>query len=177
MNYKIEHVADKNNDWKVVTLEMGPGSYQEEVSVNRTNKKGEVFPNFDNIKAGNIVEGELWQSPTGKWYLFAPKPKPVGGNKGGAPGVKAAQERKGEMIEKAQETKSRAIQIASSFRDSTMLVIEFCRNSSFETIEEKEEYMRRKHEELTKWYIKSWDKSELAADVPFKDGESSTPRI
>ena len=73
MAHKITAVADKTKDWKVVSILNAAGEIVENISVNRTNKKGEVFPNFDAITVGASVEGQLWQSSTGKIYLFAPK--------------------------------------------------------------------------------------------------------
>lgn len=171
MEFKVAHVAEKNPDWKVVSLEMSPGSFQEEVSVNRVNKKGETFPNFDLIKTGYTVSGELWTSQAGKWYLFAPNPPKAstGGQGGNMRGVAAAQQRKGDMIEKAQENKSNAIKVASAMRDSTLLIGAL--GYKFETTEE----MWEMHKTLRTRYIKEWDATDKSTDVPFKDTDSSTP--
>lgn len=76
MSHSITKVENKNQDWKVVEILNAAGDLISNVSVNRTNKKGEIFPGFDEIVAGAKVEGSLWESPNGKTYLFAPK----GGN-------------------------------------------------------------------------------------------------
>lgn len=73
MAHQIVKVESKNADWKVIQILNAAGELVENVSVNRTNKKGEVFPKFDEIAVGASVEGQLWQSPAGKIYLFAPK--------------------------------------------------------------------------------------------------------
>lgn len=73
MAHKITAVQNKNNDWKVVEILNAAGDIVENISVNRTNKKGEVFPGFDDIQVGATIEGQMWQSPAGKLYLFAPK--------------------------------------------------------------------------------------------------------
>ena len=73
MSHKITGVVNRNADWKVVSILNAAGDIVENVSVNRTNKKGEVFPGFDDIAVGASVEGQMWQSPAGKLYLFAPK--------------------------------------------------------------------------------------------------------
>lgn len=70
--FKIINSAPKTPDWKVVSLMGADGEEIQNVSVNRTNKKGETFPNFDDIKEGGTVDGRLWLSPAGKQYLFAP---------------------------------------------------------------------------------------------------------
>lgn len=73
MAHRITAVQNKSKDWKVVTILNAAGDLMENISVNRTNKKGETFPNFDDIQTGASVEGTLWESPAGKTYLFAPK--------------------------------------------------------------------------------------------------------
>jgi len=73
MAHKITACVDKNANWKVVTILNAAGDIQSDISVNRTNKKGETFPNFDEIKVGATIQGQLWQSPAGKHYLFPPK--------------------------------------------------------------------------------------------------------
>lgn len=73
MSHKITAVQNKSADWKVVEILNAAGDIVENVSVNRTNKKGEVFPGFDDIQVGATVEGQMWQSPAGKLYLFPPK--------------------------------------------------------------------------------------------------------
>lgn len=162
MQYKLASVEDKNADWKVVSLEMSEGNFQEDVSVNRTNKKGEVFPNFDGIQVNATVEGELWQSSGGKWYLFAPRPKPAPSAAGGGMrGVAAAQTRKREDIAAAQENKSHAIKVASAMRDATLLIGSM--GYKFETAEE----MWEMHKIIRSRYIKEWDATEKAVDVPF----------
>lgn len=82
MQYNITAVEKKNNDWLVVSGRGLDGTTLTDASVNRTNKKGETFPNFDSIAVGATVEGEPWNSQTGKAYLFPPR---KGGFKG-APG-------------------------------------------------------------------------------------------
>lgn len=73
MAHSIVKVENKTPDWKVVEILNAAGDLITGVSVNRTNKKGEVFPEFDSIVAGAKIEGQLWESPAGKTYLFAPK--------------------------------------------------------------------------------------------------------
>ena len=71
---KIEWIENKSKDWKVATvIDPTTSAQYENVSINRTGKNGEVFPNFDGIMAGSMVEGNLWTSSAGKHYLFPPK--------------------------------------------------------------------------------------------------------
>ncbi len=71
--FKIKSVAKKNEDWLVLSLVNSAGDLIENVSVNRVSKKGDLFPNFDDIKADTKIDGRLWESDSGKQYLFAPK--------------------------------------------------------------------------------------------------------
>lgn len=73
MAHKVVKAEAKTIDWKVITILNAAGELVEEISVNRTNKKGETFPEFDEIIVGATIEGQLWQSPKGKLYLFPPK--------------------------------------------------------------------------------------------------------
>lgn len=75
--YKITKVEKRTNDWKVVSLIMGDEE-KTNVSVNRADKNGVLFPDFDKIAVGVDVVGSVWESKGGKWYLSALKE-----NKGG----------------------------------------------------------------------------------------------
>lgn len=147
MKVYISKVEDKSADWKVVGLLSEDKTAYEGVSVNRVNKKGETFPNFDDIKAQAEVEGDLWKSPADKWYLFAPK-KPLDRPKffkpgGGAAAIKKAQETKAENIAVAQERKHDAIARAGAFRDATLVTIASLKDTPFPTTEDfKAEWTR-----------------------------------
>lgn len=71
--FKVTQVNNKSADWKVISVVNSDGDEVHEVSVNRTNKKGEVFPDFDKIIVGADIQGQSWVSQTGKKYLFPPK--------------------------------------------------------------------------------------------------------
>lgn len=123
MLIKITNVINKSNDWKVISYETPEGGVTENASVNRFDKKGTPFPDFDGIVVGRTIDANPWRNPTsGKWSVFPPKPQNDTGyvsdsfrastsqnyaNKG--TGMKAAQERKAEMIEKAQDRKNESI--------------------------------------------------------------------
>jgi len=121
--FSIEWCEKKNADWIKATLKEGNQVIQD-VSINRLDKKtGKVaFEKFDEIMPGGTIEGELWRSDKGACYLFAPRPQsaPKVGGFGG--GVKAAQERKEVMIEKAQERKSDSIAYFNSVNCAIELV-------------------------------------------------------
>lgn len=122
MKIKIEWLETKNPEWKVATI-THPDGAKIDVSINKVSKKGEHFPNFDTLKADDEVEGELWQSEKGTWYLFPPKPvsnKPafVGG------GMKMM-EQKARNIEQAQERKAESISYFNSVNSAIALVSKF----------------------------------------------------
>lgn len=141
---KITSVEDKSKDWKIVSLITSTGVSVDDVSVNRTNKNGEIFPEFDGIVKDADIEATLWTSPTGKQYLFAPKLPPQRPKFMGGSGIAKAQETKAENIKEAQERKNEAIQLAGAFRDATLVSLQALRDNPFPT---DEEYKA----EWTKW--------------------------
>ena len=122
---KIEWAEKKSNDWIVASISKGESpDIIENVSINRTNQKGEVFPDFDKIMTGHTLQGTFWTSLKGKHYLFAPKPATGasgGSQRGSAGGIKAAQERKETSINKSMDRKEESIALASSMRDATLI--------------------------------------------------------
>ncbi len=123
----INWIETKSPDWKIATIDDNGVSYKD-VSVNRTNKKGETFPNFDDLQAGReVTDATIWTSGTGKHYLFT-KDKPTPGVMGSKPnwagggGVKAAQERKEAMILKAQDRKEESIAYFNALNSAISLV-------------------------------------------------------
>ena len=117
MKATLDGVEVKNTDWKEISLTRESGDKLTEVSVNRTSKKGEVFPNFDNLQAGQTIEGELWQSPAGKWYLFPPRTaKTASGVAYKAQVIEKAVERKEASIGRFQDSKEYSIKVSSTFR-------------------------------------------------------------
>lgn len=122
--YKIDWVEVKNPDWKIASLKDENGIGFTEVSINRTNKKGEVFPNFDDIQAGRETQGEIWRSDAGKVYLFAPKPQTTqGGANRGSGAINKAMDKKAENIAIAQDNKEHAIKEASSMTNAVNLAL------------------------------------------------------
>lgn len=121
---KIEWSEKKNNDWIVASISKGESpDIIENVSINRTNTKGEVFPNFDQIMTGYTLECIVWTSPAGKVYLFAPKVI-TGASRGtGGANIAKAQEVKAKNIEKAQDNKELGIKTSSTIRMAVDLAI------------------------------------------------------
>ncbi len=71
--FKIFKIEKKNADWVVVSLVDAAGDVHENVSINRISKKGDLFPDFENLDKDQKVEGRIWESDAKKKYLFAPK--------------------------------------------------------------------------------------------------------
>ncbi len=143
MRYKVEWVEVKAPDWKIASLTSIDGTFKETgVSINRTNKKGEVFPNFDGITPGAEIDGNPWKSSAGKWYLFAPEVITQKTFAAKPSGIKAMQERKSEMIEKSQDRKEESIAKSGAQRDAVLIVTTFYKDQILTPTEiaEKVEY-------------------------------------
>lgn len=73
MAFKIFKLERKNDNWVVASLVDATGEIQENVSINKVSKKGDVFPGFDELVKDQKIEGRLWKSDSDKVYLFALK--------------------------------------------------------------------------------------------------------
>src|SRR3990167_4532288 len=158
--YKIIWLEVKSPEWKIATLSDDVAQYAN-TSINKVNKKGEVFPNFDEISNGGSVKGNLWQSPQGKYYLFAPKLN-AGANKasGGykTQVIEKAMERKDASIGKFQDNKEQSIKISSTMRDAVLLTIAE-KGDGVMTAEDMAENIIK----WRKWLVNHWED----ADIPF----------
>lgn len=128
MKYKVLDVRRKTieklgKDVLDVSLKAEDGTQTDNVQI------WQGFPGFDSITFDCTVEGDITVKQSGNYTnktLYPPK-APTGGFKGGMGGIKAAQERKADMIEKAQDRKSEsiayfnaintAIEFVSTFKD------------------------------------------------------------
>jgi hypothetical protein len=82
------------------------------------------FPSFETITFGSVLEGDLVTKVSGNFTnitLYPPKPAYTP-KSGGMGGIKAAQERKEVMIEKAQERKSDSIAFFNATNSAIALV-------------------------------------------------------
>lgn len=175
MTYTVEWVETKREGWKVASLKeiVEGGAQVNDVSINKTDNKGRVFPNFDAIMPGSTVAGNLWRSPTGKYTLFAPDPpKPsagtptampraAGSSYGGGRGA-AAQERTTERVREAQENKGKGVMLSASFRDATQILINHPEYQTM-TFEEAQAF----HKRIRAWYVAEWKSDEKNQDIPF----------
>lgn len=163
--YKIKSAENKSIDWKVVTTISPDGYETPNVSVNRKNKNGEVFPNFDGVVEGATIDATVWKSPAGKWYMFAPKTASNGSNfaNKGPSSIKAAQERKAEMIEKAQDRKSESIAYFNAV-NSAITLRAADRTLLFNSVQDEREYLTV----WRNWFLSEWEKyNDLTNEPPF----------
>lgn len=137
MLLKITKCEVKSNDWKVVDCENPTGEKTVNASVNRVNKKGEVFPAFDDIKVDTRLNAEIWVSPAGKAYLFAPKVTSGGGaNRGNSGAITKAMETKKENIMEVMDAKGLAIKTTTTNQLATsMALAEYAKPNSLDTLE------------------------------------------
>jgi hypothetical protein len=148
MQYQVTKCEDKSNDWKVVTV-MGIDNIEvSNASVNRTNKKGETFPNFDTVKVGATIEANAWTSDAGKNYLFPPKAKTSYAKKPFTSNQKAVSE----SVKVAQQAKEESIKISSTIRDAVMIATTM---ATYEKYGEKE--MADKIEFWRGWLLEHWN--------------------
>ena len=152
--YKIIWLEVKSPEWKIATLADDKQQYAN-VSINKVNKKGEVFPGFDEITNAGTVKGNLWKTPDGsKTYLFAPKPASTG-QTGAFKGqqIAKAQEKKAEYIATAQDNKNEGIKMASTIAMATNVVIAILKNEQI--IDES--VIKGKIREWREWFVAEWD--------------------
>lgn len=151
MKYKVIKAESKSPDWKVCTLERIDGTVVENVTINRNDKKGALFPNFDALLTGYEFEGNEWTSTQGRTYLFPPKiasgrtftPKP-------RVDFKEAQDRKAGYIKEAQERKDNSIAFFNA-TNSAIAVTQHMTNPA--NVEEK----RQEIIEWRDWFLQEWD--------------------
>lgn len=122
---KITNLIKKSDEWYEVNLQKTDGTLIG-ASLNRTTKKGVPFPNFDTLAVGQEVEGRLWQSQAGKWYLFPPEQEKSRGGANSADKsqvIEKAQDRKNEFIGKTLDRKEESIKLAGAQRDAVLIVV------------------------------------------------------
>lgn len=123
------------------------------------------FPGFHGIDEGADIMGEL--ASNGKYTNLKPT---RGGYSGGSTtprspsyGVKAAQERKGTMIEEAQDRKELSMRLQGAQRDATLITIASLKEQPFPTDEEFKK-------DWKKWFdflMGQYDSEKKAQDKPF----------
>ena len=125
------------------------------------------FPNFADLKVGDVVEGDLKIVPNGQYVNntlnpISPAAKPAGGAfKGNSGAITKAMDRKEAGIEKFQDNKSESVKIASTMRDAVLLAIaEFNQYNGHRTLDEL--VVKWRH-----WLFLQWDKTSPDEIAPF----------
>jgi len=116
---------------------------------------------LDNVKIGDVIEGDIIKN--GNFNNFKIKKEEVKKGVGAFSGVKVAQERKQEMIEKSQDRKDDSIRNSSTFRDATILTqVWASKQTAFLTTEEIE----KKWIEFRNWLFSHYE-VEITDTKPF----------
>lgn len=160
--FKLQAVENKSTDWKVVNLISEEGISTIGVSVNRINKKNETFPAFDDIVVGKEVDGNLWTSPAGKHYLFAPEAKKTYKTFQKNPAVaeklmdrkessiERFQVSKEQGIDKSQDRKEHGIMVASTASMASSILVALMSKGDIEEWGDK--WLEIRH-----WLAKEWN--------------------
>lgn len=158
----VEWIEQKGPDWKVCNLKAQNGVTVADVSINRVNKKGETFPNFDAITLQATVEGNLWKSSTGKAYLFAPQVKKRIFNSG-VPNKLMIDKQEG--IRAAQENKSESIKVSSTMRDAVAITL--AQMSADIILSKDPSAIKAMVKQWRLWLWKNWDMDVTDVSEPF----------
>ena len=159
--FQITFCEDKNPDWKIISV-FGDNATTVDVSVNRVNKKGETFPDFDIIKEGAEIDGQLWKSDAGKNYLFAPRPENAKAPMRSPAAITKAMDKKAENIEKAQDNKSLGIKVSATMGHAVNITIALLKG---QTVLD-EGVTKKMITDWRKWLWENWDKEDSDFD-PF----------
>lgn len=162
MKYTIEWSENKAVDWTIATLKDEHGIEYPNVSINRTSKKGEVMPKFDEIKTGGEIEGELWTSQSNKHYLFPPRLETAKPPQRSAGAVAKMMEKKSESIKVAQDNKERGIMTSSTMRMAVDIALAETHGLPFDI-----GVFKSRVKEWRNWLIAEW--GDLEQTVPFND--------
>ncbi len=138
--FRLDWLEQKRADWYIVTAtDLSTGQKQTSVSINEMDKKTgkPAWKDWANMKAGDVLEGKLWQSQKGGWYLFPSQEdenangvvvrspnanfRANGATKGNQ--IAKAQQVKKENINEAMAQKEESVKQASTFRDATLLTV------------------------------------------------------
>lgn len=169
MKFKINWLEVKSTEWTIVTLLDDNGVEYKDVSINKKSKKGEEFPNFENLQAGQDVEGELWTSSAGKHYLFPPKVVKTASGAYKQKMIEDTMIKKEASIAKFQATKEESIRLMSAERDAILLVTTFYKDrwGQDPLLEnELDSLIKKKCIEFRDWFMLSHEWNDLP---PFDD--------
>lgn len=165
--YTAQDVEDKitstKKPYKRVTLVDGYGARTERVSI------WSDFPGYHGIQDGAEVMGNLTTSPDGKFKNLKPTgggsyaPRPSSTPRSSSYGAKAGQERKGEMIEHAQDRKELSMRLQGAMRDATLITLASLKDSPFPDDED----FKKVWEMWRDYLMGQYEEKKKDEDVPF----------
>lgn len=158
MLYKINWLNKKTVNVKGIPKEILDTSLTDEAGVPTDNVViWPDFPGFSTLAPGSTVEGSISTTVNGKFTNHSLYPKrdssSTTGRIGASGGMKAAQERKAEMISEAQSNKERGIKLAATMRDATLLTIEWIKSCNADPVSAglTDEDIKKKWLEWRRW--------------------------
>ena len=157
MMFTITKIESKNNDWKIANVTGVDGTNYKDCSINRASKKGEVFPNFDELDEGKTIEAEYWRSGAGKNYLFPPRAKKTTATRKTFDAT-VVMEKKAMNIERSQDRKEDGIKISATARDATLIMVALMTKEDFD--------YQEKWLEVREWLWNNWEYTESPLDNP-----------
>ncbi len=160
MKLHIDWIETKGQDWKVASLTDENKQTNKEVHINRKDKNGLEFPNFDTLQAGQDIEGQPWTNTSGKTYLFPPKQPNEKLTFKGASNIAKNMERKEQGIANAQDHKDKAVMMSSTIRMSVDIALAECAGMPFDAGVFKANVKKWRN-----WLIAEW--SEIDTAPPF----------
>lgn len=125
------------------------------------------FPNFANLKAGDMIVGDLKVTQNGQYTnksISYPKPTKTNGYKP----IEKAMERKENGIKQSQEAKAENIKVSSTARDATLIVTTFYQGYKLTDEQIKDKWLKWR-----KWLWFAFDE-EPKNYAPF---ESTEPQV
>jgi hypothetical protein len=154
MKYSLEWTENKvtstGKKYIKATLKDETGATTTDVAI------WEGFPNFANLKPGEVVEGDLVIKQNGQYEnksLYAPKVASTGQNSANRGGfIAKAQENKAVLIEKAQDNKERGIMTSSTIRLAVDTALAECAGMPFDA-----GVFKGRIREWRNWYLAEWD--------------------
>lgn len=159
MKYTIQWVKEKPipklNTSVLECTGTDPNNNVVEFNIWMKDKTGQEFPNFKEIQAGSVVEGNMWQNPKdGKYSLYALKDSTKA--KFTRPTVTPT---RSQEIEKAQERKSESIAYFNSVNSAIAIVSEMMKEMpSQRDIPLELEAWRKGVIEWRDWFLSEYDK-------------------
>lgn len=155
MKYSIEWLERKETSTGKTkydaTLKNEAGVVTEKVTI------WDSFPNFSDLKPGTVIDCDVVTKQNGKYTNVTAYPSKNPNGTTRPQGMKAAQERKAEMIEKAQERKSESIAFFNATNNAIVLLEAYNKNAEYPF---SPEGAKKFITEWREWFLTEWQKYE-----------------